>query len=200
MNTLSPKQSQLLAVAILLVVIAALYSLFLSPLLTRYITSSEQIEQLEHQKAVYERVAAGMESNQAQLEALRQNNPIADLYLAETRPTLAAAELQQHLSRMVGASGGQVVSTQILQKDSDGALSVVALQVHIRGEISDLVNLLYSIESGRPLLFVENLQISSVAQRTPQRRVQARRNQAPRKVLPSLDVRFDLIAHSAREG
>lgn len=200
MNALNPKQSRILALMILLLLVVALFVLILQPLYNRYVTASDEIDRLEHQIAVYTRVASGLMESEAELDSLLQNNPIADLYLAETKPTLAAAELQQQLNRMVSQSGGQVVSTQILQRNTDTVLPTVSLQVHVRSEIDELVRLLHQVESGKPLLFIENLVISSVARRPVQRANRARQRQQLNRVLPSLDVRFDLIGHSGKEG
>lgn len=203
MNALNLRQRQILAVGLLILAIFLLVTLLVKPLMERFLTSSETIDRLEHQMEIYGRVAAGLNDGEKQLQALRANNPVADLYLSETRPTLAAAQLQQHLNRMIGETGGQVVSTQILQKNATAALPTVAIQVHMRGEIDALVNLLYKVESGRPLLFMENLVVTAAARRNVrQRRVRAKRPQTQRTrvALPSLDIRFDLIGHSAKEG
>ncbi|MCO4756677.1 MAG: hypothetical protein KC477_01575 [Oceanospirillaceae bacterium] len=198
MNTLNPKQSQLLAVGILLLAVLLVVLFFIQPLFARYQASSEEIEQLEQRLAVYKRVASGLQSSEEQLETLRKNNPIADLYLAESKPTLAAAELQKKLSQMVTLSGGQVVSTQILQKNTDSVLPTVALQIHIRSEIDELADLLYTIESGKPLLFIDNLVITSAVRRVVQRSSRTRRQPQVRRTLPSLDIRFDLVGHSGK--
>ncbi|MDI3324157.1 type II secretion system protein GspM [Pontibacterium granulatum] len=200
MNSMNPNQSRLLALAILVLVIVAAVVLVFDPLYNRYVNASEEVERLEHQIAVYKRVASGLIESEEELNALQQNNPTADLYLSETKPTLAAAELQQQLNRMVSDSGGQVVSTQILQRSTETVLPTVSLQVHVRSEIDELVKLMHQIESGKPLLFIENLVISAAVRRAPQRVNRARRNQPVRRQLPSLDVRFDLIGHSGKEG
>lgn len=199
MNTLNQNQSRMLALVILLVVVVAIVMLILNPLYNRYVSASDEIDELEHQISVYQRVASGLIDSEAELESLQQNNPIAGLYLSETKPTLAAAELQQTLNRMVSQTGGQVVSTQILQRNTETVLPTVALQVHVRSEIDELVALMHQVESGEPLLFIENLVISSAVRRAPQRVNRARRNQPVRRQLPSLDVRFDLIGHSGKE-
>jgi len=199
MNTLNQNQSRILALVILLVVVVAIVMLVLNPLYNRYVSATDEIDELEHQISVYQRVASGLIDSEAELESLQQNNPIAGLYLSETKPTLAAAELQQTLNRMVSQTGGQVVSTQILQRNTETVLPTVALQVHVRSEIDELVALMHQVESGEPLLFIENLVISSAVRRAPQRVNRARRNQPVRRQLPSLDVRFDLIGHSGKE-
>lgn len=203
MNPMSPNQSRLFALAILIVVVVAAVTLILEPLYNRYVNARDEIDQLEHQISVYKRVASGLIDSETELGALRQNNPIADLYLAETKPMLAAAELQQQLNRMVSASGGQVVSTQILQRNTETVLPTIVLQVHVRSEIDELANLMHQLESGKPLLFINNLMISSAVRRAPQRvsrvRQRQRQNRPVRQSLPSLDVRFDLIGHSGKE-
>lgn len=200
MNTFSQNKSRILALAILIVIVVVAVTLILEPLYNRYVTARDEIDRLDHQISVYKRVASGLLESEAELAALRQNNPTADLYLAETKPMLAAAELQQQLNRMVSNAGGQVVSTQILQRNTDTVLPTVALQVHVRSEIDELVSLMHQAESGKPLLFIDNLVISAAVRSVPQRVNRTRPNRPDSQRLPSLDVRFDLIGYSGREG
>ncbi len=194
------RQSQVLALLLLIMVLLSLVSFGVLPLVQKYIAYGDQIEQLERQLAVYERVAAGLPEKQQRLEALRANNPVADFYIQETRPALAAAELQQHLNRLVSQSGGQIASTQILQPKQNEPLQIVAIQVHLRSENEQLIKLLHSMEFGKPLLFVENLVVTASQRRVRQvrNRTSRRQQRALRQQLPGLDVRFDLVGYIAK--
>ncbi|MDF2180730.1 type II secretion system protein GspM [Neptuniibacter sp. CAU 1671] len=199
---LTLKQRRILALLLLVLVVVVIYQVLLGPLLHKYLENADQIDRLEHQLSVYQRVSGDLEQQQEKLRQLRASNPSAGMYLTESRPTLAAAELQQILNRLVGSSGGQLVSTQIIDSPKSEALPAVAIKVRLRCEIDELVALLYSVETHKPVMFVENLMLTSSAQNDNQRaRITRRTAQLRRSVaLPSLDLRFDLVAYTVKGG
>lgn len=199
MNTLSPTQSRILAIGILLLVLILLFSLVVGPLVNRFISDGETIDDLELQLARYQSLAAELESSQQQLQALQAENPAQDLYLPEQKAALASARLQQHLNRLLDQNGGQVISTQDLPLSRDEPLTGVGIQVQIRAEIAQLVKLLYGLENSKPLLFVDELEIIgnprlAVPYRAPRNsRVQQQLS------LNSLNVRFALRGYTTPE-
>jgi general secretion pathway protein M len=198
MNRLSPQRSRLLAVGLLLILVLLLI-LLVKPVLGSYLSYGERIESLENQLSIYQRLAAGLTDDEARLVSLRAAEPVTDLYLPQNKPALAAAHLQQYLHSQVGRGGGQVISTQILTSGEAGPLQSIAIQVHMRGEIDDLVNLFYSLESGKPALFAENITILANPRR--QSRVARRNNRRVEvQAVPALDIRFDLTGFAAREN
>lgn len=202
MSTLNPTQSRWLAVALLVAALLLLILLIIKPVTSHLIDTRSEISSLEHKIEVYQRIASSLPEDTARLEHMRANNPVKDLYFQEEGRSLASAALQQHLNRIVGQSGGQVVSTQILQKNQDTPLPSVAISVHIRCEVPELVALMHALESGNPLLFIDNLVIASTNVRTPQTQTSSRTrrsNVRQRTPVASLDVRFELIGYSAKE-
>lgn len=200
MNRLSVGQRQSLAVVLLILVLSMFFMLLVKPVVTQYLAYGESINGLENQLAHYRRLAMGAEDAERELQALQAENPTTEFYLQESKPALAAAKLQQHLHRVVGGSGGQVISTQILTQKNLDPLPSVAIKVHLRGETGQLIDLLYHLETGKPMLFMENLVVNS----NPRRKVRrTRKNLKKTRVIrtppPSLDVRFDLIGYTAKE-
>ncbi|SEG04794.1 type II secretion system protein GspM [Marinobacterium lutimaris] len=194
MSGLSARQSRALAIGLLILVLLILIRVLLVPLWTSWRDYGSQIDALENRLAVYERAVSGLESSRERLAHLKAARPATDWYLNETTPALSAAGLQQLLHRQVSANGGQVISTQIIDRDEESPLEPVAIQVHLRGELVDLVGLLYTLESGRPVLFVDNLRILA----NPRRQPSTQRTNAQRQ-LPALDIRFDLIGYTGQE-
>ena len=179
----SPRLRQLLALLILVAVIGLLLGLVLLPLAERWRSHSDSIASLENQLSVYQRVAANLPEQQARLQQLREHDPAEPLYLPESRPALAAAELQQRIGQLIAESGGQGISTQILK-------------VHMRGETEQLVRILYGLAYSRPLLLVDNLLVLSNPRLDMQRIYRA----AERQVLPALDVTFEVLAFMPRRS
>ncbi|MEX6500763.1 type II secretion system protein GspM [Pseudomonas zhanjiangensis] len=180
---------QLLAVLILLALISLLLWLVVGPLLSRFQSDEEIIADLQQRLEVYQRLVAELPAQEARLAELKQDNPMSRLVIAEPRPALAGAELQQQIGQLVGQVDAQIVSTQILSReDAEAPVPAVGIKVHLRGETEQLVRLLYELANHEPLLLVENIVVLS----NPRVDMQRLRRAADLKAVPSLDVTFDL--------
>ncbi|WP_261840868.1 type II secretion system protein GspM [Aliamphritea ceti] len=190
------------ALALLLVSVALIYWLLISPLLSRYLETHSEIQQMEHELLVYQRVASELDNNQTKLKELRAATPVTDQYLREPKPSLAAAQLQQMINTMISRTGGQLVSTSINNRPQNEPLQAVSIKVHLRTEIDDLVKVLYSIEHNRPVLFTDDLVIRSTIRTGPDKVVTSR-GKAKSRVrvrVPTLDVQFNVTAYTLAEG
>lgn len=186
---------QLLAVLILLSAVSLLLWLVIGPLLSRFQSDEEIIAGLQQRLEVYQRLIAELPAQEARLAELKGSDPMARLVIAETRPALASAELQQQIGQLIGQIGAQVVSTQILNLEDTGSpLPAVGIKVHLRGETDQLVRLLHELAHHRPLLLVENIVVLS----NPRVNMQRIRQATDLKAAPSLDITFDLRGFIAR--
>ena len=186
---------QLLAVLILLAVVSLLLWLVIGPLLSRFQSDEEVIAGLQQRLQVYQRLVAELPAQEARLAELKRSDPVSRLVIAETRPALASAELQQQIGQLIGTIGAQVISTQILSlEDTESPLPAVGIKVHLRGETEQLVRLLYELANHEPLLLVENIVVLS----NPRVDMRRMRRAADLKVVPSLDITFDLKGFIAR--
>ena len=186
---------QLLAVLILLVLVSLLLWLVIGPLLSRFQSDEEIIAGLQQRLEVYQRLVAELPAQEARLAELKRSDPMTRLVIAETRPALASAELQQQIGQLIGTTGAQVISTQILSlEDAESPLPPVGIKVHLRGETEQLVRLLYELANHEPLLLVENIVVLS----NPRVNMRRTRQVADLKAVPSLDVTFDLKGFIAR--
>jgi general secretion pathway protein M len=186
---------QLLAVLILLAVVSLLLWLVIGPLLSRFQSDEEVIAGLQQRLQVYQRLVAELPAQEARLAELKRSDPVNRLVIAETRPALASAELQQQIGQLIGTIGAQVISTQILSlEDAEAPLPAVGIKVHLRGETEQLVRLLYELANHEPLLLVENIVVLS----NPRVNMRRLRRAADLKVVPSLDITFDLKGFIAR--
>ena len=186
---------QLLAVLILLAVVSLLLWLVIGPLLSRFQSDEEVIAGLQQRLQVYQRLVAELPAQEARLAELKRSDPVTRLVIAETRPALASAELQQQIGQLIGTIGAQVISTQILSlEDAESPLPAVGIKVHLRGETEQLVRLLYELANHEPLLLVENIVVLS----NPRVDMQRIRLAADLRAVPSLDITFDLKGFIAR--
>ncbi|KEA62105.1 General secretion pathway protein M [Marinobacterium lacunae] len=195
MKNLTKGQSRLLAIALLLLVVVLLVRVLLVPLWLSWSESNDRVDALTKRLDVYQRLQSGMASDQKRLAALKADQPTTDWYLDEATPALAAASLQQLLHRQVAQSGGDVVSTQIVAPEGDEPVPTVSVQVRMRAELPQLVDLLYKLEAGRPVLVLDNLAILS----NPRLARQATNARMRAQQVPSLDIRFQMTGFAHQE-
>jgi len=82
-------------------------------------------------------------------------------------PSLAAAEIQEIVSRITKAAGGQIMTVRILQPDRSGKEMYVAIpvEVTINSTMRQLSQLLYKLDRSAKLLHIAKLGIRSRAGR-----------------------------------
>ena len=73
--------------------------------------------------------------------------------------------MQKYLKGIVTRNGAEVISTQIATSDDDAENDRISLKVHLRADIRAAMVILHALESGRPMLFVDDLAISARAVR-----------------------------------
>lgn len=186
MNRLPVSRARLLALTLFFLVVGGLLMALVGPLWSTYRDNREQVLQLRDHKLRYQRLASSIEPLKAQLQQMQGQNLLARYALPQESPGLAAARLQKRVKTMVAAAGGQLLSTQNLPPEQAGSFQRVTVNVKMRGSTEVLADVLYRLESAAPLLFVDNLLVTS-------RVTRARRSKtAGRSVL---EVRFDLSGY-----
>jgi len=83
-------------------------------------------------------------------------------FLEATTLTIAGAELQKHVTALVRMGGGNVLSSQVDLQQAEGSSEHVGLTITAEVDQSALQKLLYDIEAGMPLLFIDRLLIQPV--------------------------------------
>lgn len=84
---------------------------------------------------------------------------LTDPYLPGASDSLAAATLQGHLGEMAQRAGMSVTSVEPAPAAEAADSGRVALTLSLNGAIDGMQRLLHAIESQRPLLFVEEIDI-----------------------------------------
>ncbi len=186
MVALSPLQSRFLALALLVAVGGAVITA-IAPLWERYTDNAGSIEQLREHIFRYDRLAASSEVSRRQLRRWEKDDQVAQYALPAESPDLAAARLQERVKTVVKQTGGTLLSTQNLSPMDDGLFQRITVNVKMRGSIEALSETLYSIESGVPLLFIDNVVVINRSVRKSRRRRKTQ-NQG-------LEIRFDLSGY-----
>jgi general secretion pathway protein M len=179
---------KILAIVLLLVAAWGAYLIIVSPILAANQTYDETLEELVDRLGHYRRIAARAEVIADRLEEVeRRRQPTNAYYLADSKQALAAAELQSYLKQTVERSGGQLISSQIVPTRSDDEFAKVAVQVNLRGDTSALRAVLYHLESGNPVVFIDEVAVAVA----PQRAVRGRETEGP----ASLRIQFEATAY-----
>jgi general secretion pathway protein M len=149
----------------------------------------EEIANRVHQLGRFQALAATRPELERQLEQLRLESRNAAFYLKADTPALAGAELQNQVKQVVEAQGGKLTSTQILKVADEEGATRVSIRVRMTGDTETLLNVLYGLENGQPLLFLDNLSVRA-------RRVSTRRSRRAKTVQRDpLDINFDLSGY-----
>lgn len=185
------RRDRWLALALLLAVIALAYLLLVHPWFTRPLLAiNADISELQERG---QRVQAQLQQRRPVAQGLQQvQAALADRpgFLREATTESAAAALSARLQDAVAsASPGNrsctISNRSPLQDTSaDAVFPKVALQVRLRCGIPEMAAVLHTLETGRPRLFVNNLNL--LAQRF---------QQSPNETGTGLDVSFELVGY-----
>ena len=160
---LTALQKRVAALALTVALAGLGYAALVRPVLQGHRHYDERIAELSHRLERYQRVAKDREATQKLLDQRKRADLAKRYYLAERNPALASAELQGLVKRAVEQGKGELISTQVVSGQRADRPTDVTVKVTVRGDIRALQKALYALESGRPILFVNNLTIASGA-------------------------------------
>lgn len=191
---MSASFSRILAVMLVLLILAAVWRLAIQPVWGAWRDDSEAIQSTREAIARFKGVARSRDALLRSLEVVRSNPALQGALMSASTPTLAAAQLQQQLKATVETAGGSMVSSQVLDGQPDGTFVKVRVNVRMTLSVAQLQQVLYEIESQRPVLMVDELLILS----------RSRSNRSSRRkkvqVKTNLDVRAQLAGYMTAAG
>ena len=158
MPLVSRPARQLAAVALLLVALALAAKMTVAPLTARVAQLRDEIETERVLLGRYAAIAA-REGERPQLERASRAALDSGAYLTGESEALTAAGLQTALAQLAAANNVRFTSTRALPPREHDATRLIGVSVQFKAEIEQLRALLLRIESHRPFLFVEGLQI-----------------------------------------
>ena len=158
---LSPAASRALALALLTATLLLVYLALVRPYLAAFAGYQERRGELAHQQARYQAMIdyrAELTAKVEQLQGLPQFN---SFFLQQDTPSLAAAALESQVKRSVAATGGRMISMQMVPATgAEEGLSPVTITVNVGGTVETLRALIHSLETGSPLLFLDNVTVA----------------------------------------
>lgn len=147
---------QATAIGLLIASLAALLAVAAAPFLVASGLQGD-IEGRRELLTVLERRAGDRDRLKSESERLAASGNRAQALLDGDTYGIASANLQKLLVDTVQAAGLSLRSIQALDPAADGDLTVVAVRLVCRGGIDGLRTLLHTLETGEPLLFVDEL-------------------------------------------
>lgn len=157
---LTPTHQRIAAVGLLVVLLGLFYLVLVAPVVALYREYHDDIAAEEERVVRYERVAGKAKQIERQLAQIdRQISGQERGYLKGNTRSLAAAEMQDHVKRVVESNGGRLNSIQILpgKENEEEKSAPVSLKVQMTGSTETVQKVFYHLESGLPRLFLDQV-------------------------------------------
>jgi general secretion pathway protein M len=158
---LSPPTRRVLAIGILILVIALPYWLMVRPILDEFARIDSEIAEQQERLGRLTSIAERLATLESQRDALARGGNRAEGYLTGGSEAIVAADLQNRLKTLIANAGGKLASTQVLPATEEAGFRQVSVRVRLNTSINGLSTLLYELETGEPLLFIDNLDVST---------------------------------------
>jgi general secretion pathway protein M len=155
-------RDRLIALALLVLAIGLLYMLMLAPLLSLRQEYSESVDELEFRLDRYRKIAAERPYWSKQVEDIKQHGRVSEQYISKETAALASADLQSLIKETVNASGGELISTQVVPEQQEEQLTRIAVRVRMNGSTRVLRDVLHAVESAQPMLWVDNINLRPI--------------------------------------
>jgi len=183
------------ALGLLVAAAGLVYLVFFHWFVMAHVDDNERIETLKGQLTRFRAAAAQRPELEQQLEKVRRYQRTNDYFLSEADQNLAAAQLTARLKQLVASNSRtenscQVISQQHKPPREPEQFERVTVEVRLRCDIDDLMAVLYDLESGVPLIFIDDVTIY-------QQRIRSRSG-GYQDV--NLDVRFDMYGYLRSPG
>jgi general secretion pathway protein M len=155
---LQPRQSRILAVALLALAVLLGLTILLAPFLLLHRHYDAAIEALQDRIDVYRRVAAQTPELRKALEALSARDGHR-FFLKNAAPNLAGAELQDLVRAAIENNGGRITTIQIAQPREESRFRQIGVSVQLFATTPNLQKILYALETQAPYALVDNITV-----------------------------------------
>lgn len=185
------KNSRLTAGLLLAISLILVYLLVFHWFFVRHGEYATELGDLREQLARFETVAAMRESTEQRLQAIRNSREDANLFLLEADFNEAAAAMSDRLGQMVRTQAEQdcqIVSRQPVRPRVQERYERVTVNVRMRCQPADLLQIMYRLESEVPMMIVDDLNIIRP-------RARRRSGGAIAETAQSLDIRFNMSGY-----
>ena len=185
------RNSKATALMLLVIAILLVYLLFFHWFVLRHMEYAEEVGELRSQLNRFQTVAAQSESLQQQLSSIGSSQSDEGLFLKHPSFDEAAAAVSGSIGNMVRTQADdscQIVSRQPVRPRVQERFQRVTVNVRMRCDAEDFLQILYGMETSMPLMLVDNLNV--IRPRTARRQ----RGQQT-KAQGALDIRFNVSGY-----
>jgi general secretion pathway protein M len=146
------------SVAILVFVICLLVLLAAAPFM-RLSTAQEQLGESQEELVKLTKQIERQAELRKKIAGANANSHDTTLLLEGETTGIAGANLQKIVSGLILEYGGTASSFQVLPSEADGNLTRIPMSVSISVSVDALRDLLYRLETGTPLIFVDGITV-----------------------------------------
>ena len=168
--------SKLLASGILVVLLTGIWVMLGEPYVDLWQDRIAQAERLQRKQLALKQLIENKEAYDQQYRAISDDEGLRQVFLDEKSGALADIKLQRIVKQIVIDSGGKVIRAAIRKNKSantskSGAFTeidedkTVTLQVMMQGSLEMIYSALSALENSRPLILVDNLEITHMKTR-----------------------------------
>ena len=164
---LTAKQQRWLAVGLLLVVSLIVGLLIIAPVVSKGLVLLDAKNNLVFKLRQYERILAKKEAVIESQEHIKQQSEAQDYFIKQETEALASAEMQKLIKDYIASVGGQLSSTQTIPSSDNATNSTakfnrIIVRVSMTGSSEMLRTVLYKIETAKPLMIIDQIDIRPV--------------------------------------
>jgi hypothetical protein len=154
-----------LALGLLLLALAGIYLLVVSPLLDLYAARAAVLEDRQMLLPRLRAAADELPELRARVEQLRVAAGTRKITLEGASDALAAAALQSRIEELAASVGATIGSTESLPAEARSGYRRIGLRYVLSGQYETLVKFLAKLEAADPPLVIDNLHIHGVLRR-----------------------------------
>lgn len=161
-QNLSKIQQRYIAVGLLASIIALLLLLVVWPWYAQLFSYKQDIQDLVFRIQRYTRIIDSRDEVFQKVESSK--SAINSLGYFNNQPTaaLVEADLQTFVKNIIVTAGGELASTQVMGQTEEEGLIHIAVNVRFTCDIPALRSLLYQIETAKPLMLLEEIDIRPI--------------------------------------
>ena len=159
---LSKSQQRIWALGLLFGVVFLFFILIVLPWYNQINSYRQEISDLVFKIQRYARIIDSRDEVLDKVEKSRVAINALGYFNTQATPALASAELQTLIKDIIVSAGGSLDSTQVISQVEENELIHIAVNVRLTGDIPMLRSALYQMETAKPLIIIEELDIRPI--------------------------------------
>jgi general secretion pathway protein M len=148
-----------LALGLLIVVLIMSVLVFFAPLINKGLELIDDKNNLVIKLQQYERILAKKEIVTANMADITSQHETQGYFNSQETDALASAEMQEFIKKAIVDAGGQLSSTQALPINNKENFNRITVRVRMTGSSHVLRTVLYKIETSKPLIIIDQIDI-----------------------------------------